>query len=69
MRYPDLMQGFYLKLITAGDSDVFQERLNRFVEALPEDAMILDIEFSTTNTGSQTMYSALVQYKAVEEWN
>lgn len=63
------MQGMHLKLITAGDSDVFQERLNRFVESLPEEALILDIKFSTASSGSQTTYSALVQYKAVEEWN
>ncbi|MER3483629.1 MAG: hypothetical protein C4332_11250 [Meiothermus sp.] len=62
------MQGLYLKLITAGDSDVFQERLNRFVEGLPEDALVLDIKFSAASSGAQITYSALVQYKAVEEW-
>lgn len=58
----------HLKLISASDPDVFQERLNRFVEGLPEEALLLDIKFSTATTGSQTTYSALVQYKAVEEW-
>jgi hypothetical protein len=58
----------HLKLISASDPDVFQERLNRFVEGLPEEALLLDIKFSTATAGSQTTYSALVQYKAVEEW-
>ncbi|MCS7068562.1 MAG: hypothetical protein N2Z75_07500 [Meiothermus sp.] len=62
------MQGMRLKLIAAADPDMFQERLNRFVENLPEDALIVDIKFSTSNAGTQTMYAALVQYKSVEEW-
>ncbi|MDX2005165.1 MAG: sporulation protein Cse60 [Meiothermus sp.] len=62
------MQGLHLKLITANDSDMFQERLNTFVEKLSEDAMIVDIKFATTTTGNQITYSALVQYKSIEEW-
>jgi hypothetical protein len=63
------MQGLHLKLISAGDPDMFQERLNRFVAGLPEDAMIVDIKFTTSGNGAQLIYSALVQYKAVEEWS
>lgn len=56
------------KLISAADPDMFQDRLNRFVESLPPDAMIVDIKFSTSTSGAQTMYAALVHYKSVEEW-
>lgn len=57
------------KLIAAADPDMFQDRLNRFVESLPQDALIVDIKFSTSSTsGAQTMYAALVHYKSVEEW-
>ncbi|WP_337868660.1 hypothetical protein [Meiothermus sp.] len=62
------MQGMRLKLIAAADPDMFQDRLNRFIESLPEEALIVDIKFSTAISGSQTTYAALVQYKAVEEW-
>lgn len=62
------MQGLHLKLIFANDPDVFQDRLSRFVEGLPEDAMLIDIKYSTTYSGSQLTFSALIQYKAIEEW-
>lgn len=62
------MEGLHLKLISANDPDIFQERINRFVHGLPQDALVVDIEFSTTPSGAQTQYSALIQYKAVEEW-
>jgi len=62
------MQGMRLKLIAAADPDVFQERLDRFIEGLPEETIIVDIKFSTSTTASQTLYAALVQYKQVEAW-
>jgi len=62
------MQGMQLKLIAAADPDVFQDRLNRFIESLPEETVIVDIKFSTSTTASQTLYAALVQYKQVEAW-
>ncbi len=57
-----------LKLIAAADPDMFQDRLNRYIESLPPETLIVDIKFSTSHSGSQTTYAALVQYKAVEEW-
>jgi len=62
------MEGVYLKLVSASDPDVFQDRINRLIQGLPKDALIVDIKFSTASSGSQMQYSALVQYKAVEEW-
>lgn len=62
------MNGLYLKLISASDPDVFQERINRFIDGLPGESLIVDIKFSTAPSGNQIQYSALIQYKAVEEW-
>jgi len=62
------MQGMHLKVIAATDPDMFQDRLNRFVESLPEEALIVDIKFSTSTAATQTLYAALVQYKLVEAW-
>lgn len=62
------MQGLHLKLITANDSDMFQSRLNQFIEKLADDAMIVDIKFASSSSGNQTTFSALIQYKSVEEW-
>lgn len=62
------MHGVEFKLIAAIDPDIFQERLNRFIESLPEETLLVDVKFSTSQTGSQTTYAALLQYKSVEEW-
>ncbi|GIW25794.1 hypothetical protein [Meiothermus sp.] len=62
------MTGLHLKLIAAADPDVFQDRLNRFIESLPDEALVVDVKFSISHSGSQTTFAALVQYKAVEEW-
>lgn len=62
------MHGVEFKLIAATDPDIFQERLNRFIESLPEETLLVDVKFSTSQTGSQTTYAALLQYKSVEEW-
>lgn len=62
------MQGVQFKLVSATDPDIFQERLNRFVQSLPLETLLIDVKFSTSQNGSQTTYAALVQYKSVEEW-
>jgi hypothetical protein len=36
------MQGVRFKVITGNDPDIFQERLNRFVESLPEDVVLVE---------------------------
>lgn len=50
------------------DPEMFQERLNRFIQDLGEDSVLVDVKFSTAQQGNQTTYSALVQYKQVENW-
>lgn len=62
------MEGMRVKLISATDPDMFQERLQRFLEAMPEEAMLVDIKFSTSSHGDNVAFSALVQFKSVEEW-
>ncbi|ADW21096.1 MULTISPECIES: hypothetical protein [Thermus] len=61
------MQGVRFKVITANDPDIFQERLNRFVEELPEDVVLVEVKFSVAE-GSSPLFAALVHYKEVEAW-
>ncbi|WP_018110606.1 hypothetical protein [Thermus igniterrae] len=61
------MQGVRFKVITANDPDIFQERLNRFVEDLPENTVLVEVRFAVAE-GSAPLFAALVQYKEVEAW-
>jgi hypothetical protein len=61
------MQGVRFKVITGNDPDIFQERLNRFVESLPEDVVLVEVKFAVAE-GSSPLFAALVQYKEVEAW-
>ena len=61
------MQGVRFKVITANDPDILQERLNRFVEELPEEVVLVEVKFSVTQTSSP-LFAALVHYKEVEAW-
>lgn len=61
------MQGMRLKVVTANDPDIFQERLNRFLQDLPEDVVVVDVKFAVAE-GPSPLFAALVQYKEVEAW-
>jgi hypothetical protein len=61
------MQGVRFKVITGNDPDIFQERLNRFVESLPEDVVLVEVKFAVAE-GSSPLFAALVQYKEEEAW-
>lgn len=61
------MQGVRFKVITANDPDIFQERLNRFVEDLPENTVLVEVRFAVAESASP-LFAALVQYKEVEAW-
>jgi hypothetical protein len=61
------MQGVRFKVITGNDPDIFQERLNRFVESLPEDVVLVEVQFAVAE-GPSPLFAALVQYKEVEAW-
>lgn len=56
------------QLISANNQDMFQERLNHFVASLPAHTIVVDVKFSTALQGNNLVFSALVQYKEVEEW-
>ena len=61
------MQGVRFKVITGNDPDIFQERLNRFVEGLPENVVLVEVKFSVSE-GPPPLFAALVHYKEVEAW-
>lgn len=63
------MDAFRVKIISANDGDIFQERMNRFLESLPEDTIIIDIKYTTAFSDSTSLFSAMVQYKTVESWS
>lgn len=56
------------KLISSNSLELFEERLNRFVDSLSADDIIVDIKFSTTALASSIEYSALVHYQKTESW-
>ncbi len=62
------MKEVRFRLVTGTDPELFQERLNAVVAELPEDALIVDVLFSTAHSGRVTEYSALIYYKEVEPW-
>jgi hypothetical protein len=56
------------KLISSNNFDLFEERLNEFVEDLPTDSTIVDIKFATAALHTTVEYSALVHYQRAENW-
>jgi hypothetical protein len=56
------------KLISSNNFDLFEERLNEFVESLPTDTMVVDIKFATAALHTTVEFSALVQYQRAEGW-
>ncbi|WP_293173493.1 hypothetical protein [Oceanithermus sp.] len=62
------MKDVHFRLVTGTDPELFEERLNHAVSELPEDAIIVDILFSTAHSGRVAEYSALIYYKEVEPW-
>lgn len=55
------------KLISSNNFDLFEERLNEFVESLPTE-VILEVKFATTALNTTVEYSALVQYQQAGSW-
>jgi hypothetical protein len=57
------------KLITAPDADIFEQRLNNFVQDLGPEVVLGHINFSTTVLqGGNVMYSALIAFRKPEAW-
>ena len=58
------------KLIFAPESDLFEQRLNRFMADLGEDAVIGQLQFSTVVLpNGEVMFSALVGFKSAKGWD
>ncbi len=62
------MKEVHFRLVTGTDPDLFQERLNNVVEGLSDDAIIVEVLFSSAHTGRNVEFSALIYYKEVEPW-
>jgi hypothetical protein len=56
------------KLISSNNFDLFEERLNEFVESLPLDNVIVDVKFSTTALHTTVEFTALVHYQQAQSW-
>jgi hypothetical protein len=56
------------KLITAPDADIFEQRLNNFVQDLGPEVVLGHINFSTTVLHGNVMYSALIAFRKPEAW-
>ena len=57
------------KLISSNSLDLFEERMNEFAAALPQNTVIVDINFSTSAFSSTVEYSALIHYQKTESWD
>ncbi|MFO8148717.1 MAG: hypothetical protein R6T93_00330 [Trueperaceae bacterium] len=57
-----------LKVITSNNLDLFQERLDRYLDQLDRDEVVVDVKFSTAALGETIEFSALVQTQKTESW-
>lgn len=57
------------KVITSNSLELFEERLNDFVEQMNRDDIIVDVKFATTALSSTVEFSALIQYHTTESWS
>jgi hypothetical protein len=55
------------KLISSNNFDLFEERLNEFVESLST-SVVVEVKFATAALHTTVEYSALVQYQQTEAW-
>ena len=56
------------KLITSNSLELFEERINGYVQQLDDDETVVDVKFSTTRSGDSLEYTALVQTQKTERW-
>jgi hypothetical protein len=58
------------KLVTANEVELFEQRMNAFVDSLDRGDLIVDVEFATTGLVSGGVeFSALVRYQRTETWS
>jgi hypothetical protein len=59
-----------MKLVTANDPGLFEERLARALAQVPDDAAIVEIGFDTTADPTGTLhFSALIRLQVTESWS
>lgn len=57
-----------MKLVTANDETLFQERLARALGRLSRDDVVVDVKFSTCEVGGSLSFSALLHVQTAESW-
>jgi len=56
------------KLVTSNSLELFEERLNGYVEQLDRNEVVVDVKFATVSLGETLEYTALVQTQKTEAW-
>jgi hypothetical protein len=51
----------HFKLITSNSLELFEERINGYVEQLDRDEVVADVHFSTVSLGETIEYTALLR--------
>ncbi|MDZ7708048.1 MAG: hypothetical protein U5J97_09205 [Trueperaceae bacterium] len=58
-----------MKVVTANEVSLFEERLARTLQTLPADAVVVEVGFDTTALPSGAIqFSALVHLQTTETW-
>ena len=58
-----------MKLVTANDAGLFEERLARTLSGLARDDVIVDVAFSTCEVAGGVSFSALLHVQTTESWS
>ena len=59
-----------MRVVTANEASLFEERLGRVLETLPAEAVVVDVGFDTTTLPSGAVqFSALVHLQTTEAWS
>lgn len=56
------------KVVTSNSLELFEERLNAYLEQLDRDEMVVDVKFTTAALETSIEFSALVQTQKTESW-
>lgn len=64
------MESVRFKLVTANEVELFEQRMNAFVDSLDRGDLIVEVEFATTPLATGGLeFSALVRYQGTESWS
>lgn len=56
------------KLISSNVHELFEQRLDDFINSLDRDDVVVDVKFATAASGASVEYSALVHYQTTAGW-